>query len=354
MKSKSVSLFLILTTSLFAAVSYAQSTPQNETEEVRYAVLAFPPASDEPITSVETEFVIDPTEKHNNDEIDQSLQDLLKESEVMRTEEYQESLKTEIRLPMAVEDPALILALKEFSNEDLQKFLDNKGNHIRRAAKVLAFFRKPPEKINAALKLLNEQMFKNPAVIANSNTLNITPGLFTVPFALGFNDWITGYLRKLPYLSNLPPKSGFYVAFSLGISLVVTGLENGKRRIRIEPTLDFRRGESYFSPFAIIAGGGTIMISVEKRVNGKLPLAKGSFLKASFPTFVSGPKIFGLSLPGGYNIIPFGGAAAVIKGQYYRVQLTLATIPILAKAIKDYVMNRIQNCRKAVQSKITN
>lgn len=339
-------LIFFLSSPSWASVNRFPAQSQIETETVKVAIIAIGNERETPANGPEAiELVVNPNEPVTFDEKDKTLSELLELSKQMESPEYQRILTQEIIIPVSHENEELVIALKNLPNEVFQKFLDFKGQHLRHVAKTLAFFRMRPERINFILNKFNLQFYENADFVANARSIVANPGVF-VAAGVGLNDKALNYLRQYEKFKNLPDKSGFYAAFSFGISVVLTKKENGRSVFRIEPNVEIRIGKEFISPYLIGAVGATGTLTLEDRSASQLPSLKAHFLKASIPTFISGEDILGVSIPAGVNFVPGGGALAGIKGSLYRLQLTHELLPVIYRSAKKFVATTVNSCRK--------
>lgn len=358
MKTRS---FLIIYLILFIGTSlcFAQShVSQVETEEVRALfmsqfiddVAGQKAGYTDSNKGADFELVFDVKNQVVLDEKDRTIPELLTLTDLMQTDRYKYYLKNQTILPVSTANRQLVESLNELDNETLQKFLDNKSFFLKKLAKTFAVLGMSNEKVNHILEFINDQFFQKPKVVAEGSFV-ITPSLFGA-LGVGFNDKFIDYLSQHTMLKNLPKNAGFYLALSLGTSIILTRKDNGKLNWKLQlANLDMRLGKEFYSPFTIIAGGLSWMVSIENRSTSNLTYIKAKFVKASVPTVLFGDEIVGISVPTGANFIPGGGMAAGIKGDFHRISLTAETIPLFYKSARNFLSRAAKSCLTTIKGK---
>ncbi len=200
------------------------------------------------------------------------------------------------QVPLSTPDEALLENLKDFSPVELSRFLSRKQLWLARIQKSLQLVRLPEKVVARTITAINEAMFANAKLIMQANVHATVVG-FGVSGGVGFSDWLSQHLRRVPYLKMLPERTGFWYALSVGIAISQVH-ENGWHRIRIEPVIDFRKATKIIAPFAS-AGAGVF-------------LAQGIEVENAKTTpHVNFVKLGGFGVSHNENILFFSSAAGI-------------------------------------------
>jgi hypothetical protein len=308
--------------------------PAFATDDTR-AVLITPAVDTAPaVTGEDFSIVYDPKQVADAPPANVTLKDLEKMSEEMKSAEYQARLEREIVIPDSTDEAEQLKSLSELDEATTKSFIGKKNRWLEKVAKSFSFLRTKPKRVNGIVNWLNRLFFRNSLAVASANA-NVTTISFGVGGGIGLNDWLIKQIRKIPVLSNLPERAGFYLAFSTGISFVRTH-ENGKSKFSFEPILEFRRATRIFSPFAFGAIGFTGNQTWEYR-SGSDAILKAKFIRASSLNVLTADRAFGFSGAAALPFPPGGGAIAGMEGDYYRIRPTPKSIVEIVDLVRGYV-----------------
>ena len=276
-----------------------------------------------------------------------TMEDLQRQALEMSTPEYQQSLNDKVVIPVSIAAADKLEQVKTFDAKKLSFFITRKQAYLEKVVKLFSYFRARPEKVNKILGFLNTRFFENAPLVADANAIVLNFGLGG-SIGIGFSDWFMDQFRKVPFLKNLPERSGFYFAVSLGFSIVRTN-RDGVVKLSIEPVLDLRRATRIFSPYAFTAGGFMLSQTLENRSLNEPLVQKADFYKISSGTIFSSATQIGVSEGIAIPFPPGGGAIAGLEGKFVRYRLNSDVLKIFFQYVKQTLQpNSVgRTCRQA-------
>lgn len=258
---------------------------------------------------------------------------------------FEEALKLSLYIPISTADTNLIHRLRDLSADDLQLFIQRKSKYLRGIRSFLRLFVRKNEDLNGILLKMNDSFFANPNVIINLDTINIGSAGGFISLGPSLSDAVLRRLRKIPMFKNLPENAGFYFSTSIGINFSMTTL-NDRRKFRVEPVVDHRVGDRFYTPFLIAGFGVPFTITFESRGENAMSLLDAKFMKTSLLTVIGGEKVLGFSIPLGIGLTGGLGAGAGVSGHLYRLNLLdPANFGRIVSYLKGLVFSRPNTCK---------
>lgn len=345
-------LYFIALIAFFSAQG-ADSSSQPEATDNIAALISFPDpnAPKDPLrpTFAEIEIMLDEASERPFFNYE-SVQRLLRLSKEMQTERYKDSLKTSVQIPVSTTNENLILGVSHLDNKSIQRFFERKEKSLRRISLFLRILNLKKPMINDILNSANDSFYEKWRVLVNGRTVAVSLGGFLAP-ALSYSQFIRRQLTRIPLFKNLPADSGFYVATTLGVNFGGTWTEEGKFKLRIDPGLDHRVGDQFYTPFGIIGAGFNLTVTYEDRSESDLSYVKARFLKTGLLTTFGNEKVLGFSIPIGINLLPIVGAAAGVSGTISRLSfLDSENFSRIAIYLRQFFASRPKLCRRILRS----
>jgi hypothetical protein len=278
-----------------------------------------------------------------NDEVaNLTLQDLIDASHLMQAESYQARLRENLVVPVSSARPDIFAEFQKLSENEQKIFLSKKTRYLERIAKVLTVLRIPVKVGNTILQNLNDRLFERAVLVSRLNTQSVA---MNVGFNIGISvpRWVLKQLRKMPMLSRLPEKAGFYMAFSVGVALVQTTVD-GVQKVRIEPFTEFTRAEKIFGPLLTVGTGVSLSASFSapngaEVIRKKMIRFRGTAFESGETTVAQSHRLIGISFP------PMGNSYAAIEGEMIKVRANARGFALLRDQLVNHLFPSLAQAR---------
>lgn len=341
---------------LFFSVIFCFQTAYADSSKSRFSVLSLviDKRSDaekkdatENIPANELQFTFEPdTQTDKEAVLDQSytIDDLRELTDQMNTKSYEEALSEGLVVPVSSsKSDDVNKLLTKITESELNDFLNEKAkllNHLVKLSLVMSNVKKRVSfktkadytKINKLIQLVNDNLFEKADLLARGKSVVVNMSAMTAS-GFGLPSFLQRLLAKKTKSKYISENLGFYLYFSLGLSVVVNK-KNGKLKYRLIPTLDYKKAKEIFSPFVVMAGGLVTTVNIQE-IETKF-VQRTHFLSTPVSTLVSHGDMTGFTVPtAAMNLVPGGAWAMALSGEMKRVNFDYRLVTSFLTKFKE-------------------
>lgn len=236
--------------------------------------------------------------------------------------------------------------LLQLSDKQIAIFLSKKKAFLGKFAKVLAFFRLGPEKINKALNELNGRFYESSHVVSRSNVKGASM-MFSISGGLALPQKVMETLHKRSIGSFIPKSGGFYYMLGLGAGFARKVDINNKSKFIFEVFIDLEKLKKTLTGIVEVSAAGTYGLVFEKRDGVFLSQKNTTMYGGATGVFRQGAHQFGWAASTGLSFPPGIGIFLVYQDEatrYYlfRTEGLRASFPAL-RMVKDNIVSALRN-----------
>ncbi len=236
--------------------------------------------------------------------------------------------------------------LLQLSDVEISSFLAKKKAFLGKFAKVLAFFRVGPGKINKALNELNDRFYESSHVVSRSNVKGGSM-MFSLSGGLALPQKVMEAMHKRNIGSFIPKSGGFYYMLGLGAGFTRKVDENNKAKFVFEVFVDVEKLKKTLTGIVEVSAAGTYGLVFEKREGPFMTQKNTTMYGGATGVFRQGPNQFGWAASTGLSFPPGIGIFLVYQDEatrYYlfRAEGLKASFPAL-RLVKDNIVSALRN-----------
>ncbi|MDG0816832.1 hypothetical protein [Bdellovibrio svalbardensis] len=236
--------------------------------------------------------------------------------------------------------------LLQLSDSEVASFLAKKKAFLGKFAKVLAFFRVGPAKINKALNELNGRFYESSHVVSRSNVKGGSM-MFSISGGLALPQKVMEALHKRSIGSFIPKSGGFYYMLGLGAGFARKVDANNKSKFVFEVFVDVEKLKKTLTGIVEVSAAGTYGLVFEKREGAFMSQKNTTMYGGATGVFRQGSHQFGWAASTGLSFPPGIGILLVYQDEatrYYlfRTEGLKASFPAL-RMVKDNIVSALRN-----------